>query len=29
MIKTENTIRWAAEQFNITILYPNENLELL
>jgi hypothetical protein len=25
----ENTIRWAAEQFNITIPYPNENLQLL
>ena len=25
----ENMIRWAAEQFNITIPYPNENLELL
>jgi hypothetical protein len=25
----ENMIRWAAEQFNINIPYPNENLELL
>jgi hypothetical protein len=25
----ENMIRWAAEQFNITIPYPNENLQLL
>lgn len=25
----DNMIRWAAEQFNINIPYPNENLELL
>jgi hypothetical protein len=25
----ENMIRWSAEQFNITIPYPNENLQLL
>ena len=25
----ENMIRWATEQFNINIPYPNENLELL
>jgi len=25
----DNMIRWAAEQFNINIIYPNENLELL
>jgi len=25
----DNMIRWAAEQFNINIPYPNENLQLL
>jgi hypothetical protein len=25
----ENMIRWSAEQFNINIPYPNENIELL